>query len=165
MQESEDGLAHHVMADLQSAWLARLPEEPASLWEWCLAQDQATLCDLLAFIAARSVNAVETRYERFGNPRLQHAHQLATALRLDIKTWWRPSPEWFGQRVSKTFLIDALTELGQIGIAMRVRAAKKLEAARLAIPALAEAGWLPAPLRPTSATPPTQGGVDLEAAA
>lgn len=64
-----------------------------------------------------------------------------------MSAWWRPSLEWFGQRVSKTVLAHALTEIGQDGLAIRVRAAKKLEAARLAIPALADAGWLPAPLR------------------
>jgi ParB family chromosome partitioning protein len=141
------------MADLQATWLARLPEDAADLWDWCLKQDQQLLLDLLAFIAALSVNAVETRHERRGSPRQHHAGQLATALPFNMTTWWRPSPKWFGQRVSKAILVDALTEVGQAGLAIRVRAAKKLEAARLAVPALAQAGWLPAPLRDQLAGP------------
>ena len=92
-RDSEDGLVHHDLADLQATWSARLPEAAAELWDWCLAQKQAVLLDLLAFIAALSVNAVATRQDQPNNPRLQHAGQLSATLHLDMTKWWRASPQ------------------------------------------------------------------------
>ena len=67
--DSEDGLAHHVLADEHATWLARLPVNAADLWAWCFGETQEVLLQLLAFVVALSSNAVRTKLDPPSSPR------------------------------------------------------------------------------------------------
>jgi ParB family chromosome partitioning protein len=116
------------------------------LWTWCLEQDQQVLLDLLAFCLARSVNAVRTKRDSADDHRFAHADRLAATLKLDMTTWFTPTAENYFARVSKTGILEALTE-AKGDIAPAWNKAKKGELAVIAERQLAETGWLPALLR------------------
>ena len=145
--DSEEGLAHHSLADDHATWAARLPDLPADLWAWCLRQDQPLLLELLAFVVSLTVDTVQTRTDHPDDRRLRHTHQLALALDLDMTSWWQPTARGFGGKVAKSILADALSDSDRSDLAVRVRKAGKAEAADIAIPALLQIGWLPDPLR------------------
>ena len=75
---------------------------------WCLDQTQDVLLDLLAFLAALSVDAVQTKQGRVG--RHTHADRLAGKLALDMTRWWTPSVEGFYELLPKAALVKAVTE-------------------------------------------------------
>ena len=101
------------------------------------------LLDLLAYLAALTVDAVEVKH---GRPKA-HAEALAQALSLDMTQWWTPNVEGFFSRVPKSVLALAVSEakVGPLGVSLANL--KKAEAARIAAGALAGSGWLPEPLR------------------
>jgi ParB family chromosome partitioning protein len=108
------------------------------------------LLDLLAVLAALSVNAVQGAQDRPDCDRLAHADQLATSLQLDMRPWWSPSVDGFYGRLSKASLIHAVQESGcQTGVV--ISALKKPEAARFVAGLLDGSGWLPLPLRAPAA--------------
>ena len=109
---------------------ARAPTAEDDLFQWCLDQDQATLLQLLAHCAARSLNAVKSKADG-DRDRLQHSNALATALRLDMNAWFTPTTENFFGRVSKSQIAECLKEAGKplSGEAMNL---KKADLAALA---------------------------------
>jgi hypothetical protein len=72
----------------RETWGNQIPGTPDTLWTWCLEQHQTVLLDLLAFCTATTINAVQLKADRPGNQRLAHADNLASALSLDMKTWF-----------------------------------------------------------------------------
>jgi ParB family chromosome partitioning protein len=95
---------------------------------------------------ARSVNAVRTKKDGGSDQRFAYADRLAATLKLDMNTWFRPTAENYFVKVSKTFILESLTEAkGEIAPAWTK--AKKGELAAIAERQVAETGWLPAPLR------------------
>ena len=56
---AEDSPAHRAMQDEGERWGEVLPGDPADLLAWCRAQPQETLLDLLAYLAALTVDAVQ----------------------------------------------------------------------------------------------------------
>ncbi|MEW9612980.1 hypothetical protein AB3G45_03875 [Shinella sp. S4-D37] len=86
-----------------------IPGNPGDLMDWCLEQPTSALLDLLAYAAAKSVNAVKSGYlER----KLQRAHadRLAQALKIDVTQWYEPTGENYFSRISKTGIKQAITE-------------------------------------------------------
>ena len=75
------------------------------------------------------------------------ADQLAAALSLDMAQWWQPTVAGYLGRVSKTLILEAVTE----GKGTRRRKisphSRKAEMADRAAELLAGTGWLPAMLR------------------
>ncbi|MDR3489786.1 MAG: ParB/RepB/Spo0J family partition protein [Bradyrhizobium sp.] len=140
----QDSAAHQAMTLEGERWGDRLPGEPDDLMAWCLGQPQEVLLDLLAFLAALSVDAVQTKQGRGGKD--THADQLAGVLSLDMKQWWTPSVEGFYQRLPKSALLQMMTEAKVVADAP-FASVKKDEAARMAAKALNGSGWLPEPLR------------------
>jgi ParB family chromosome partitioning protein len=55
--------------------------------------------DLLAYCTAVTIDAVFRRQADWG--RRAEANLLATALRLDMAEWWRPTLEGFLDRITK----------------------------------------------------------------
>jgi len=100
--------AHQAMTDEGSRWSERLPQHADELMAWCLEQPQGVLLDLLAFLAALSVDAVQTKQGRKG--RHAHADRLADTLSLDMKQWWTPSVEGFFTRLPKAVFQQAVAE-------------------------------------------------------
>ena len=128
-------------------WAERLPGDADDLWNWCLAQSQDTLLDLLAVSAAHAVDAVREKSHRADDPSLLHADALAEALKLDMHDWFTPTVGNYFGRVNRICIMEALSEAGR---PVRTRSWSKLKKSELA--ALAEreldgTGWLPQPLR------------------
>jgi ParB family chromosome partitioning protein len=129
------------------AWRERLPTEPGQLWSWCLAQDQGTLLELLAFCAAHAVDAVQRKADRPDCGRLAHASALETALNLDMAQWFTPAKENYFSRVSRTEILSAISEAKGTPAKRSWEKLKKSELAALAEREIAGTGWLPKPLR------------------
>ncbi len=135
------------LSALHDEWAERVPGTADALWSWCLSQDQETLLDLLAYCAARIVNAVQAKQDRPDGRRLSHANALAAALDLDMTRWFTPTAENFFLRVGRKSVVAAMTEAK--GVPAK-RSWDKLTKAALAAQAereIAATGWLPQPLR------------------
>jgi ParB family chromosome partitioning protein len=140
----EDSAAHQAMTIEGNRWGDRLPGEADDLMAWCLNQPQDVLLDLLAFLAALSVDAVQTKQGRNGQH--EHADRLAGVLSLDMAQWWTPSVEGFYLRLPKAALLEAMSE-AKVTADAPFASVKKDEAARMTAKALKGSGWLPQPLR------------------
>lgn len=103
------------------------------------------MLDLLAFLAALSVDAVQIKQGRADS--LAHADQLAEALSLDMRQWWTPTVEGFYQRLPKAALAQAMNEANAPLPGKGIDKLTKAEAVRLAAAALTGTGWLPEPLK------------------
>ena len=133
----DDSPAVKATAEQHAAWVARLPEDEAALWDWLLAQDGGTVTGLLAYCMACTVKPVR-------DPRID---QLSTALSLDMAQWWQPTVTGYLGRVSKTLICEAVTEAKGKAAADNIAALKKGDMADRAAELLAGTGWLPAMLR------------------
>jgi ParB family chromosome partitioning protein len=139
----DESPAHRAMDEEGERWGERLPGDEVDLFAWCLAQPQDVLLELLAYLAALTVDAVEVKH---GGTKA-HAGELAQALSLDMTRWWTPSSEGFYSRVPKAVLTLAVSEAKAGPLGVSLANLKKAEAARIAAGALAGTGWLPEPLR------------------
>lgn len=149
----DDCPAHDAMEAERERWGDRLPGDAADLFGWCLAQPQEVLLDLLAFLAACSVNAVQVKGDSPTSDRLTHADQLASAVALDMRAHWEPTVRGFFGRVTKPMLGKMLADAG-VSPSRPLEGLPKMVAAAVAGLALTGAGWLPEVLR----TPVPQGG-------
>jgi len=135
---------------LQSAheqWAERIPGDEGALWEWCLAQEQSTLLELLAYCAGRTVNAVQMKHDRTGEPRLTHANALSTALKLDMAQWFTPTAGNFFSRVARPIVVKSITEAKGTPAKRSWEKLRKSELAAVAEHEILGTGWLPEPLR------------------
>ncbi len=123
-----------------------LPGNPDDLWDWLLARSREELLDLLAVIAATSVDAVQRKLDRSDSSRLSHAQALARALQLEMGNWFEPTAENYFARVSRAQIIQAIDEAH----GSHAPALEKLKKSELAVRAeqlLAGTAWLPEPMR------------------
>ena len=143
---AEESQAADVLKSERERWGDHLPGLAADLWDWCLAQDRERLLDLLAVTVAPSVNAVQGKGALPAATRFQHVNALASALRIDMAAWFRPTAENYFGRVGKPLTLDALAEARQAPNAI---AWAKLKKAELAVVAEQHIGatWLPELLR------------------
>ena len=132
---------------IREQWTERLPGGESELWDWCLAQDTETLLQLLAYCAARSVNAVQTKQDRTDCPRLVSANTLAAVLKLDMTEWFTPTGDNYFGRVGRTDILSAITEAKGTPAKRSWEKLRKSELAALAEREIAGTGWLPKPLR------------------
>lgn len=154
--ETHDGLRRESadMADAEAwklmelrriEWTARLPADGKSLLPWLLAQERATVVELLTFLVAASVTGVEgAERER------QSTDALAEALGLDMRRWWKASAGSYFSHVSKATTLAAVTEASGANAAAPLAGLKKDGAAAGAEQVLAASGWLPRCLRTQS---------------
>lgn len=126
-----------------------VPGSPSQLWTWCLERSRDELLQLLAFVAAKSVDAIQHKADRPNSGRLKHAESLAIALGLDMTHWFRPTAETYFGRVSRTQILAAIDE-AKGDHAPSLDKLKKAELAARAEQLLAGTGWLPEPLRVAS---------------
>jgi ParB family chromosome partitioning protein len=148
--------AHAGLAALMQSWIGRLPDDPKALWDWCLAQGQSVLLDLLALLAGLSVDAVTRTTPDHGRG-IAHADALASVLALDMHAHWTPAAEGFFSRLSKAQMATFLKEQGEFDQAALTAKVKKPEAAQRTAKVLLAKGWLPQPLL---AAPPVEEPVD-----
>ena len=135
-----------VIAQERERFGGRLPGTPEHLWNWLLERSRDALLDLLAFIAAESVDAVQRKGERPDSSRLVHARALAGALQLDMTAWFSPTAESYFSRINRAQIIAAIDEAN----GSHAPALDKLKKSELAIRAeqlVAGKAWLPKPLR------------------
>lgn len=141
-----------------------LPGNPDDLWDWLLARSREELLDLLAVIAATSVDAVQRKTDRPDSSRLAHAQALARALQLDMGSWFKPTAENYFARVSRAQIIQAIDE-AHGSHAPALEKLKKSELAARAEQLLAGTSWLPEPLRSaTNDNTPANDATDALAA-
>lgn len=131
----------------RESWGGRLPDNPGDLWQWCLEQSRETLTALLAYCAARTVNAVLNKGDRPRSERIRHADALAAALKLDMSAWYTPGAANFFGRVSRGVILAAIEEAKGVPHATAWEKLKKDELAARAESLVAGTGWLPEPLR------------------
>lgn len=144
--EDDTRSGHAVLTQERDRWGERLPGNPRDLWDWCLDRTRDELLDLMAFITANAVNAVQRKGDRPDHGRLAHAQALRQALRLDMSAWFTPTAESYFGRVSKGHILAAIDEAkGAHGPALEKL--KKAELAARAETLISGTCWLPAPLR------------------
>lgn len=98
--------AWELMEQTRVEWIARLPENGSALLPWLLAQERATVLDLLTFLVAASVTGVDgVERER------QSTDALAQALALDMRRWWKASAASYFNHVSKATTLAAAAAL------------------------------------------------------
>ena len=125
-----------------------LPKDPDKLWGWLIEQDQKTLLSILAVCAGHTVDAVEKKHDGGkAAASMQHASELAAALKLDMAEYWQPSAAGYFGRVSKQQTLDAVAEAAGPGAKGSLSALKKADLAKEAEKKLKGTGWLPAILR------------------
>jgi ParB family transcriptional regulator, chromosome partitioning protein len=106
---THESRAGQSLARRHEDWARRMPTAQAELWSWVVAQDTDTVLALLAYCAARTVDAVHRSWER-GTRSLRHADQLALTLELDMAEWWAPTRESYFAHVSKALILEAVRE-------------------------------------------------------
>ncbi len=146
LRNVEGAKAFDAVTSAGEIWGSRIPGSPDALWTWCLEQDQQVLLHLLAFCMARSVNAVRTKKDGPDDHRFAHADRLAATLKLDMTAWFTPTAENYFAKISKTGILEAMTE-AKGDIAPAWNKARKGELAVIAERQLAGTGWLPTLLR------------------
>ncbi len=141
-----DGTAARAVAARHDGWAGKLPKKDADLWAWLIAQDDATRLSLLAYCAARTVNAVRAQWTHEPK-RLAQADTLARAVGLDMAEYWAPTVDLYLGRVTKARIVEAVRE----GVAERdadsIASLKKVEMVGHAERLLAGKRWLPSVLR------------------
>lgn len=142
----EDCAAHSAMQEEGRVWAERVPEDVAEFFGWCLTQPQDTLLALLAFVAGSSVNGVRNKADHGLSARLAHADTLAEAVGLDMARHWQPSVGGFYGRLTKTALVNIVTEAKAV-MQVSISKVKRPEAARYVAEAMTACNWLPVPLR------------------
>ena len=100
----------------------------------------------MAFCTALSLNAVKTKNDSCAS-RLQHADAVATALNMDMRNWFTPTAENFFSKVSKTRILEAMTDAGKAPNSNAPAQLKKSALAELAEKTITGTGWLPEPVR------------------
>ncbi len=144
LKHVEGSIAFQQLQSARETWGQHIPGEADALWQWCLEQPVDVLLDLLAFCAACTVNAVQSKNDRPDGERLQHASQLATAVNLDMTAWFTPTAENYFGRIAKGQIVDALQEAGAT---LPAASMKKGDMAKFAECELAGKNWLPEILR------------------
>jgi ParB family chromosome partitioning protein len=142
----EGSTAAEAIEKAEGRWIDRLPGDPGGLFAWCLAQPPEGLIELLAFCAARTVNAVVLKTERDESSRATQAALIAGALNLDMATWFRSDAANYFSKIAKPQIIEALREI-KGAVAPAWSGMKKAELAGIAEREAASARWLPEVLR------------------
>ena len=144
----EGSQAFESLEKARQNWGERLPSDcEDALWQWCLAQDQSVLLDLLAFCTAFTIDAVRLKSDRPDSERIAHTDGLADSLKLDMAQWFTPTAENYFARISKAAILHALQEAKGTPLSPATAKLSKSELAALAERTVAGTGWLPAPLR------------------
>lgn len=134
---------------LMADWKERLPENADSLIAWLERQSMQTCLNLLAVCAASTLDAVQMPSTSPSNGRLTSANDLASWMKLDMTDWWEPTAANYLNRVSKSFVLDAVAEARSRQAAKNIAGLKKDKLVADAEKILARTGWLPPLLRTT----------------
>ncbi len=126
----------------RAAWAERLPTDLDAVFPWLLAQEQATVMQLLSFVVAvTTVGICGVEPERQSND------ALAQALGLDMRKWWTATGPSYFNHVSKGRILEVVTEAVDANAASPLAALKNDAAVTGAEQIVAGTGWLPTVLR------------------
>lgn len=123
-------------------WQLRLPQHPAELWSWLIAQSAEDRAALFALCVGLGVNALYLPNERRGAA-FDHADYLAEHLVLDMRDFWKPTVENYFGKVTKTQILAAVREAKDEATAQMIDHLKKADMAAEAERLLDGSGWLP----------------------
>jgi ParB family chromosome partitioning protein len=167
MRESPSAKA---IAARHASWKAHLPKSDKDLWEALQAFSGDEQAALFAHCAAFAVNAVWEAVGRYDTGRISshtvarrvaHADVLACAVGLDmVAVGWRPTVVNYLGRVTKAHILQAVTEGKDEQAAGLIDHLRKDDMAREAERLLADAGWLPEPLRTPTIAKAKSAAVD-----
>ncbi|WP_122523123.1 ParB/RepB/Spo0J family partition protein [Pannonibacter phragmitetus] len=141
-----DCKAAAAFASLKENFESHIPGNPADLWDWCLRQDRDHLLTLLAFAAAHSLNAMETKFHGRSKG-LAHANEIGKALDVDVRKWFETTDESYFTHLTRPSIQAAVTEARGAERAIGIAAMTKAKAVEVAHKAVKGSGWLPEPLR------------------
>jgi ParB family chromosome partitioning protein len=127
-------------------WQLRLPQHPAELWSWLIAQSAEDRAAPFAFCIGLGVNALYLPHER-RVAAFDHADHVAEHLALDMREFWRPTVENYFGKVTKTQILAAVREAKGETTAQMIEHLKKADMAAEAERLLDGSGWLPEMLR------------------
>jgi ParB family chromosome partitioning protein len=133
----DDNRGSKDMVQRHAAWMQRLPDDEAALWDWLITLDQTALAELLAHCVAATIKP----------ERGPHIDRVAAAASFDLAQWWTPTARGYFSRVPKALIAEAVTEGVNAEAAATIGGLKKGEMAERAEALLAGTGWLPALLR------------------
>jgi len=136
VERERDRLGHH------------LPGDPRNLFDWLLNRTHDELLDLLAFVAAMSIDSVQRKTEDPRSSRLDHAQRLAHAMKLDMTRWFTPTAESYFSRIGRSQILAAIDEATG-SHAPALEKLKKVDLASRAETLVAGTSWLPETLRIT----------------
>ena len=141
-------------------WKDRLPKSEKDLWVALLELDADAQAALFAHCASYAVSAVWEAVGKYDSGRtsshmverrIAHSDILARAVDLDlVAVGWKPTVDNYLGRVTKSRIIEAVTEAKGEQTASLIDHLKKGDMAREAARLLDDAGWLPEPLRTPS---------------
>lgn len=147
-------------------WKARLPESDTALWDTLQQFDGAEQAALFAHCAAYAVNAVNEVAPKYDNGRvsahgvarrIEHSHVLARAVGLDmVGAGWTPTVDNYFGKVTKARILEAVAEGKGDQTAALIDHLKKPDMAREAERLMADAAWLPEPLRTPALDVPSE---------
>lgn len=137
-------------------WAARLPDEPAALWDALAALANDEQMALFSHCVSLGVNALFEPVKGYGGQisahgiacRIAAADALASVVGLDMaEAGWTPTVDNYLGRVTKPRIIEAVREARGDATAVLIEHLKKGDMAREAERLLDGTGWLPEPLR------------------
>src|SRR6516164_932722 len=111
-------------------WAQRLPEKIEQLWDWLIDQPQPVILDLLAFVVAQTINAVQVPQQRTDEGHLGAANALSKALGFDMANWWAPTAENYFQRIKKDQILAAIKDVSGLPVPDRLASLKKSDLAQ-----------------------------------
>lgn len=145
-EELGESAAVRAMAGRHARWTQEMPR-PEEIWPWLNRQSLEVKLELLAYLVACAVNAVQQNRHGETIDRLAQADLLAHAGGLDMTQWWRPTAASYFDRVSRDQILQAVSEQLTPQAAANIATLKKKALAAGAEQLLSDTGWLPSPLR------------------
>lgn len=136
----------------------KLPDNPAHLWDHLAQCSQAELLDLLAYATADSLDAVQSPY--FPKERGATIDKIAAAVDLDMADHWSATAAGYFSRVSKSQILQAISEGVSPDTAGQLAGLKKGELAAEAEKRLEGRRWLPPLFRAAGGSEPAQQAPD-----
>jgi ParB family transcriptional regulator, chromosome partitioning protein len=126
-------------------WAEQIPDRD-ELWRWIQKLPQESKLELLGYLVARTVNAMDSRV----NGHQGHITMLAKATCLDMTKWWSVSRSTYLDRVSKQAIVGVVSEAVSPSASQDIAHLKKAVMAARAEDLLKKTKWLPPLLRITT---------------
>jgi ParB family chromosome partitioning protein len=136
---------------MKTDWEKKVPKDESKLWAWVLKQTPDAIDELLTYLTAVSLDAIERKHGTSGAPTdATHADLVAKELNFDMADHWQPTAEGFIGRMKKGQMVKALKDVNLPDVAANVNVMKRDAAVKATATALTGKRWLPTFLRPAN---------------